>query len=369
MDKIRVFVGSSVGGLSHARAVKQNLDYDAWVRLWNQGIFRTGSYPVDDLIAALDDADFGAFIFLPEDILILNRQGESVETKAVRDNVVFELGMFVGRLGRDRVFMIKPRGQELHLPSDLSGVNLSDFNDDPNLHSALGAATDAIRTRIQQLGPKAAARESHSPATPRYPERPLNLEDLHARPTSGAATYPVVLPDRKVIQPPIAELIKGVDSPRPKLKLFLSYSHRDEKGIGQLRQDLKLMERNGLIHTRSDHALTVGEQWEGRILQELTEADIVVCQLSRDFLASDFCVLKELETAIQRKQRGEAELFAYVLEECGWKEVPKLAKFQILPTPLPERRTAKAKYWRTVAEELQKTIARLCESPRPESRR
>jgi predicted nucleotide-binding protein len=38
MDKIKVFVGSSVGGLSHARAVKQNLDYDAWVRLWNQGI-------------------------------------------------------------------------------------------------------------------------------------------------------------------------------------------------------------------------------------------------------------------------------------------------------------------------------------------
>ena len=36
MDKIKVFVGSSVGGLFHARAVKQNLDYDAWVRLWNR---------------------------------------------------------------------------------------------------------------------------------------------------------------------------------------------------------------------------------------------------------------------------------------------------------------------------------------------
>ena len=67
MDKIKVFVGSSVGGLSHARAVKQNLDYDAWVRLWNQGIFRTGSYPLDDLIAALDDADFGAFAWFPAD--------------------------------------------------------------------------------------------------------------------------------------------------------------------------------------------------------------------------------------------------------------------------------------------------------------
>ena len=145
-----------------------------------------------------------------------------------------------------------------------------------------------------------------------------------------------------------------------------SYSHRDEKAIEELRKDLKLMERNGLIRPWSDHALTVGELWEARILQELNEADIIVCQLTRDFLASDFCVLKELETAIQRKQRGEAELFAYVLKDCGWKEVPHLSRFQILRDPLPDRN--QDKYWRTVAEELQKTITKLRESPRPPSR-
>lgn len=201
---------------------------------------------------------------------------------------------------------------------------------------------------------------------PGVPERPLPLEDLQALRRAGTETYPVVLPDRKVIQPPIAALMQAVDSPRPQLKLFLSYSHRDEKAIGELRKDLKLMERNGLIRPWSDHALTVGEPWEARILQELNEADIIVCQLSRDFLASDFCVLKELETAIQRKQRDEAELFAYVLEECGWKEVPKLKPFQILKTPLPDRKSARAKYWRTVAEELQRTITKLRESPRPD---
>ena len=196
------------------------------------------------------------------------------------------------------------------------------------------------------------------------PERPINLEDLSALRTAGADTYPVVLPDKKVIQPPIADLMNAVDTQRPQLKLFLSYSHRDEKAIQELRKDLKLMERNGLIRPWSDHALTAGELWEARILQELNEADIIVCQLSRDFLASDFCVLKELETAIQRKQRGEAELFAYVLKDCGWKEVPNLSKFQILPSPLPDRN--RDKYWRTVAEELQKTITKLRESPRPD---
>jgi internalin A len=196
------------------------------------------------------------------------------------------------------------------------------------------------------------------------PERPINLEDLDALRRAGAGTYAVVLPDRNVIKPTIVTLMNAVDSPRRQLRLFLSYSHRDEKAIDELRKDLKLMERNGLIRPWSDHALTVGELWEARILQELNEADIIVCQLSRDFLASDFCVLKELDTAIQRKQRGEAELFAYVLKDCGWKEVPNLSKFQILPSPLPDRN--RDKYWRTVAEELQKTITKLRESARPD---
>src|ERR1017187_2532215 len=198
---------------------------------------------------------------------------------------------------------------------------------------------------------------------PGVPERPLPLEELQVL-SADTDIYPVMLPDKRVIKPPIADLLRAVDTQRPQLKLFLSYSHRDEKAIEELRKDLKLMERNGLIHPWSDHALTAGELWEARILQELNDADIIVCQLSRDFLASDFCVLKELETAIQRKQRGEAELFAYVLKDCGWKEVPNLAKFQILPTPLPDRN--RDKYWRTVAEELQKTITKFRESPRPD---
>jgi hypothetical protein len=221
MDKIKVFVGSSVGGLFHARAVKQNLDYDAWVRLWNQGIFHTGSYPLDDLIAALDDADFGAFIFLPEDILILNRQNETVETKAVRDNVLFELGMFAGRLGRDRVFMIKPRDRELHLPSDLSGVSPSDFNDDPNLQSALGTAADEIRARIQKLGPKAATRESPSLATPGY-DRVLALANATA--SSGALLHgrkysrsDVILPSGDVQSSERFESMEAIGDPVDKV--------------------------------------------------------------------------------------------------------------------------------------------------------
>ncbi len=164
-NKLKLFVGSSVGGLNQARAVQGALQYDAYVRVWTNGIFRTGNYPIEDLIEALDDADFGAFIFLPEDVLILNRQNQAIESKVVRDNVLFELGMFMGRLGKTRAFIIKPRGHELHLPTDLAGINTAEFNDDPNLDAALGPPSYELLKMMKKAGAKTATK-MQGPATP-----------------------------------------------------------------------------------------------------------------------------------------------------------------------------------------------------------
>jgi hypothetical protein len=148
------------------------------------------------------------------------------------------------------------------------------------------------------------------------------------------------------------------------LKLFLSYAHQDERYIKELRKDLKLMERNGLIATWYDHALIAGEKWEERILQELENADAIACQLSRDFLASEFCALTELRTAIKRKSEGKAELIAYVLKACGWREVSELRKFQILPqsrkgpVPISAWRDS-SEYWRAVAEGIKEALKKL----------
>jgi len=123
------------------------------------------------------------------------------------------------------------------------------------------------------------------------------------------------------------------------------------------------MERNGLIRTWSDRSLTAGEKWNARILQELNEADVIVCQLSRDFLASDFCFLTELDTAIRRKEAGEAELIAYVLKDCAWKDEAKLSQFQVLPRdgkPIGKWPNKDA-YWHAVAEGIKTAIAKLRE--------
>jgi hypothetical protein len=149
-----------------------------------------------------------------------------------------------------------------------------------------------------------------------------------------------------------------VKSAPPAVKLFLSYAHRDEEYAKELMKSLKLMERNGLISTWYDRALTAGEKWEERILQELNLADVIVCQLSRDFLASDFCVLKELDRAVNRKLAGEAELIAYVLKDSDWKEEEKLRQFQVLPKdakPLAKWRD-KDEYWQAIADGIKAAV-------------
>jgi len=153
--KPKLFVGSSTKGLPYARALQTNLQYEARVRLWPQGIFGVGQYPLESLVVVLDDVDFGAFIFLPEDTLIMR----GTQSLAVRDNVLFELGMFIGRLGRDRSFLIKPVGHDLHLPTDLAGIISAEFDsEDSNVASGIGPASTNILSRMIDIGPRTSTR-------------------------------------------------------------------------------------------------------------------------------------------------------------------------------------------------------------------
>ena len=93
MEKPRLFIGSSVEGLPVARAIKAELDYDMEVTVWSQGVFKLSHSPLEDLSVVLENSDFASFVFLPEDKLEI--RGE--EKTTVRDNVVFELGLFYGK--------------------------------------------------------------------------------------------------------------------------------------------------------------------------------------------------------------------------------------------------------------------------------
>lgn len=148
-----VFVGSSVGSLPIAREIQTAFDHDPIVvRIWTDGVFGASRFPIDDLEQQVEEADFAVLILGPDDQVI----SRSEQTDAPRDNVVFELGMFMGAFKRDRTLFIKPRGQDLKIPTDLLGLTPLEYvADDPaNLVSLLGPACSEIRKLVETIGPK-----------------------------------------------------------------------------------------------------------------------------------------------------------------------------------------------------------------------
>lgn len=124
MSKPKIFIGSSTEGLHVAKAILRNLDQDGEITIWNQGVFKLSVPIITSLVKALNNFDFAIFVFSPDDLT--NVRGELQNT--VRDNVIFETGLFIGRLGTEKVYFVKPQGQSLRLPSDLLGVVPGDYD-------------------------------------------------------------------------------------------------------------------------------------------------------------------------------------------------------------------------------------------------
>ncbi|MFM2196598.1 MAG: hypothetical protein RLZZ505_30 [Verrucomicrobiota bacterium] len=118
----KVFIGSSAEGLPVANAIEAGLDHvKADVIVWTEkGNFKGMSNPLDDLLKISSDYDFAIIVLTDDDTTINGRDNTSM--KSPRDNCVFELGMFLGALGKKRTFLVRERGVTLKLPSDLSGV-------------------------------------------------------------------------------------------------------------------------------------------------------------------------------------------------------------------------------------------------------
>ncbi|HEU0209536.1 MAG TPA: nucleotide-binding protein [Candidatus Udaeobacter sp.] len=149
----RVFVASSKEAERLALAVQQNLDEAAEVTTWAQDVFQLGQNTIDELMRALRASDFGVFVFSPDDDLKIRGKAQ----KTVRDNVILELGMFIGRLGKEKSFIIKPRQpSKMRLPTDLLGVVTGEYDGSrvDNPKAALGPVCTQIADAIQKESKK-----------------------------------------------------------------------------------------------------------------------------------------------------------------------------------------------------------------------
>jgi predicted nucleotide-binding protein len=143
--RAKMFIASSVEGRAVADAVQTLLERDADSTIWYQGFFELFKSTLEELIGSLDKWDFGVFVFSADDILKLRDQ----TYYAVRDNVLLELGLFIGRLGKSRALIIRPRDPDLRIPSDLIGLTSATYDASRGeLEAALGPACTQIRKHI-----------------------------------------------------------------------------------------------------------------------------------------------------------------------------------------------------------------------------
>lgn len=146
-----VFIGSSSEGKKFALAIQTALQADAEITTWDQGVFALGQTFIEGLLEATLRFDFAILLLTPDDIV----QSRSTALVSPRDNVIFELGLFMGRLGRDRTFILQQPGSSIKIPTDLAGVVTSHYDwprADMNHRAAVAPASEAIREKIQAMG-------------------------------------------------------------------------------------------------------------------------------------------------------------------------------------------------------------------------
>lgn len=152
-DKKRIFIGCSTENLKIAYALQIGLDYEAEPIVWTQGVFNLSSNVFDDLIEQFHNVDAAIFIFTADDKSLIRSEIKY----SVRDNIIYEFGLAVGILGRNNVFAISPREENLSLPTDLAGLTLSTYDSkrsDSNLTAALGPAIYQILEQLKNCKSK-----------------------------------------------------------------------------------------------------------------------------------------------------------------------------------------------------------------------
>lgn len=150
IERPSIFVGSSAEGLPYAKALQVNLDHVLQVTIWSQGVFGLSGGTLEDLVRKLEQMDFSALVVTPDDLIA----SRGKEQPAPRDNLLLELGLSIGTLGRERSFLIYDRTSNLKLPTDLAGITPATFHthSDGNLEATLGAASTQIEKKAIELG-------------------------------------------------------------------------------------------------------------------------------------------------------------------------------------------------------------------------
>ncbi len=149
-SKPKLFIGSSSEGKRVAQTAFELLDGEhIEATLWSHDVFELSKAALESLLEATAKFDFALLVMTADDDIVV--RGERQTT--ARDNVLFELGLFIGALGPARTLMLAPKDATLRTPSDLLGYTQARF--DPERfgrepRQALAAACGSIERHVEK---------------------------------------------------------------------------------------------------------------------------------------------------------------------------------------------------------------------------
>ena len=198
--------------------------------------------------------------------------------------------------------------------------------------------------------------------------------DLLAWEQSGTKNFPMIVAG-SVEQIDVDALLNGVELAGERARMgdgrgrvglereraarvFVSYSHKDERLLNELKTHLSPLRRLNLIETWDDRSIEAGEDWREEISANLERADIILLLVSADFIDSDYCYEKEMGRALERHEKREARVVPVIVRAAKWEMIPQLAKLQAVPKGGKPVRDwpNKDKAWKDVSDRIQKMI-------------
>ncbi len=162
----------------------------------------------------------------------------------------------------------------------------------------------------------------------------------------------------------IADLLNGVEEPAMRdeveqlpVKAFVSYAHKDLEYLKEMRSALAPLIRLQKLQLWHDRDINAGDEWREVLFKQLDEADIVICLVSADFVASDFCYQKEFGMALEAHRRGEKTIVPVKLRKTDWQDLP-IAELQGVPGEWITSAKNKDEAWTQVSASLRPALDR-----------
>lgn len=119
--KYTIFVGSSTerkeAATVLAELLRAGLEGDGNVQLWSDA-FSLSNTNIESIEDSAREADFAVMLLTDDDVLLIRK----AIALAPRDNITFEIGFFMGHLGRHRCYVVAQTSDRLRVATDLLGV-------------------------------------------------------------------------------------------------------------------------------------------------------------------------------------------------------------------------------------------------------